>query len=354
MVNEDDLRAALASQQLVELDVEDLRRAIDAEAARRRKRRTALWTSGLAALIALVMGVPTAIWLEVKPATLAGLATRPMADGILPTGPLNLLLLGIDPYDPGHSDTIMIVHLPGSGASSGGARADGARVDLVSIERDVFTEVPGHGTVKINTAFSYGGADLARRTVESLTGVHFNGTVVVHLDAVEKITDSLGGVDICLEHPVTSIHTGRVYPTGCQAVDGAMATDLLRQRRDQPLGAYDRDRNAQRFLAALAAKVTKLNLITDLAKVSRLLATGGLTIDLSGITLQQLLQRFRATRASDLVGIGVPEFQPTIEDGQAGELLPKDAAQLYADIRADTVAAFVATHPTWVTQLRTG
>lgn len=343
MVNEDYLRAALAGQHVAEFDIEDLRRTIDVEAARRRKRRATLWTSSVAALIALVIGVPTAVWLDVKPATLTGLASQPMTERILPARPLNFLLLGIDPTDPGRSDTIMIVHIP----------ASGARVDLVSIERDVLTEVPDHGTAKINTAFSYGGADLARKTVESLTGVQFDGMVVLHLDAVEKITDSLGGVEICLENQVTSIETGRVYPAGCQTIDGAMAADLLRQRRDLPLGAIGRDRNAQRFMVALAAKVTNLNLIMDLDKVSKLAQTDGLTVDLSGVTLSQLLLRLKATKASDLVGIGLPGY-PTIINTSQGDavVLPNDAAQLFASIRADTVDTFVAKHPTWLTQIR--
>jgi LCP family protein required for cell wall assembly len=342
MVNDDDLRAAFARQEVEELDIEDLRRTIDAEVARRRKRRATMQTSGLAALIALVIAIPAAVWLEVKPERLSGLVSQRMADSIAPSRPLNLLLLGLDPYDQGHSDTIMIVHIP----------ASGTQVDLISIERDVLTEVPGHGTAKISTAYSYGGVDLATKTVEHLTGVHFDGAVVVHLDAVEKITDSLGGVDICLEHQVTSIHTGRVYPTGCRTIDGAMAADLLRQRRDQPLGAYDRDRNGQRFLAALAAKATNLNLITDPGKISKLTQTDGLAIDLSGVTLPQLYVRLKSTKANDLVGIGVPAYQTTIKDGQASEGLPKDAAQLFAAIQADTIDRFVATHPTWLTQVR--
>jgi LCP family protein required for cell wall assembly len=339
LVNEDDLRAAFARQETEGLDIENLRRTIDAEVVRRRKRRATMLTSGMAALIVLVLAVPAAMWLPVKPEGLIGLAGAPIADSIAPSRPVNLLLLGIDPYDQGRSDTIMVVHIP----------ASGTRVDLISIERDVLTEVPGHGTSKINTAYYYGGVDLATKTVQNLTGVPLDGAIVVHLDAVEKITDSLGGVRICLEHQVASIHTGRVYPTGCQTIDGAMAADLLRQRQDQPLGAYDRDRNAQRFLGALTAKAAKLNLIRDLDKISKLARTDGLSVDLSAVTLPQLYLRLRDTRANDLVGIGVPGYQSVIKNGQVGEGLPNDAAQLYAAIRADTVDAFVATHPTWIT-----
>jgi LCP family protein required for cell wall assembly len=341
-VNEDELRAAFARQEVVELDVAELRRTIDAEAARRRKRRATMLTSGLAALMVLVIAVPAAMWLQVKPGQFMGFAGTPLTDSIAPARPVNLLLLGIEPYDQSHSDTIMIVHLP----------ASGTRVDLISIERDVLTDVPGHGTAKINTAYSYGGVALATKTVEALTGVSFDGAIVVHLDAVEKITDSLGGVRICLEHGVTSVHTGRIYPAGCQTIDGAMAEDLLRQRQDQPLGSYDRDRNAQRFLAALLAKAANLNLVTDLVKINNLARTDGLSIDLSGVTLPQLLLRLRDTRANDLVGIGVPGYQSEVKDGQSGEGLPKDAVELYAAIRADTVDAFVITHPTWLTAIR--
>lgn len=341
-MNDDDLRAAFARQEAERLDIERLRRNIDAEVVRRRKRRATMLTSGLAALIVLVIGAPTAVWLGVGPQRNIGRTSQRVADGIMPTRPLNLLLLGIDPYESGRSDTIMIVHVP----------ASGTRVDLISIERDVVTDIPGHGPDKINSAYQYGGVALATKTVENLTGVPLDGAVVVRLAAVEKITDSVGGVRICLEHQVTSIHTGRVYPTGCQTIDGAAAADLLRQRRDQPLGAYDRDRNAQRFLAALAAKIATLNLITDFDKISKLTRTDGLTVNLSGVTLTQVYLRLKDSKATDIVGIGVPEYQTVIKNGQPGEGLPKDAAQLFAGIRADNVDAFVATHPTWVTVIR--
>ncbi|GAA4263957.1 LCP family protein [Dactylosporangium darangshiense] len=341
-MNDDDLRAAFARPELERIDIERLRRDIDAEVIRRRKRRSTMLTSGLAGLIALVIGVPTAVWLGVGLERNIGPTSQRVADGVTPARPLNLLLLGIDSYESGRSDTIMIVHVP----------ASGTRVDLISIERDVVTDVPGHGSEKINSAYQYGGVDLATKTVENLTGVPLDGAVVVRLAAVEKITDSVGGVRICLEHQVTSIHTGRVYPTGCQTIDGAAAADLLRQRRDQPLGAYDRDRNAQRFLAALAAKVTTLNLITDFEKINKLTRIDGLTVNLVGVTLPQLYLRLKDSKAKDIVGIGAPEFQTVIKDGQPSEGLPKDSAQLFADIRADTVDAFVTTHPSWVTVIR--
>ncbi|WP_426507238.1 LCP family protein [Dactylosporangium sp. McL0621] len=341
-MNDDDLRAAFARPELELLDIAQLRRNIDAEVVRRRRRRAATLTSVLAAAVVLVLGVPTAVWLGVSPERNIGLPAQGVADSMMPARPLNILLLGIDPYELGHSDTIMIVHVP----------AGGTRVDLISIERDVVTDIPGHDPDKINSAYHVGGADLATKTVEKLTGVPLDGAVVVRLGAVEKITDSVGGVRICLERQVTSIHTGRVYPTGCQTIDGAMAADLLRQRRDQPLGAYDRDRNAQRFLAALVAKVVALNLLTDFDKVNKIARTDGLTVDLSGVTLSQLYLRLKDGKATDIVGIGVPEFHTVVRDGLNSEALPKDAAQLFADVRADTVDEFVATHPTWVTPIR--
>ena len=103
-----------------------------------------------------------------------GLDTRPDLTGDTePEGgksPMNLLLLGSDSRisagDPSQwkagaqrTDAIMLVHLP----------ADRQTAQVVSIPRDSWVPIPGHGEAKINAAFSYGGPSLMIQTVEHAT-----------------------------------------------------------------------------------------------------------------------------------------------------------------------------------------
>ncbi len=60
----------------------------------------------------------------------------------------------------GHrSDTILVLHIP----------ANGLPPVLVSIPRDSFVPIPGHGSSKINAAFALGGPQLLAQTVQNQT-----------------------------------------------------------------------------------------------------------------------------------------------------------------------------------------
>src|SRR5699024_844657 len=84
-------------------------------------------------------------------------------------GGTNILLLGSDePMDEVdvndsrglRSDTIMVMHLP----------EDGGNVQIMSIPRDTWVDVEGHGKSKINSALSYGGLPLAVSTISDFIG----------------------------------------------------------------------------------------------------------------------------------------------------------------------------------------
>src|SRR3954447_12140634 len=71
---------------------------------------------------------------------------------------------------PPRSDTIMLIRLDPSKGATG----------VMNIPRDLKVEVPGHGTAKINEAFSDGGPALLGRTVHQLTGLGIHHVVVVN------------------------------------------------------------------------------------------------------------------------------------------------------------------------------
>lgn len=79
---------------------------------------------------------------------------------------------------------------------------------LISIPRDSYVPIPGHGRDKINAAFALGGGRLLTQTVELATGLH--------LDHYAEVGFSeLAGVDL---------------PAGCQTLDGRAALGYVRTR----------------------------------------------------------------------------------------------------------------------------
>ena len=99
--------------------------------------------------------------------------------------------------------------------------------------------------------------------VTELTGVQIDAGAVLTYQAARELTDAVGGVPVCLPTRVQSHHTRRVYPAGCQQLDGAAAVDVLRQRYGMPDGGLDRDRNAQRYAAGLLRRVDERGVLTN-------------------------------------------------------------------------------------------
>lgn len=341
---EEELRDAFARHEEQAPPLDPLRRAIDALAARRRRRRTATRTGAAAVAVALALAVPVQLWRGGLPESVE-LAIGVAAQEAAPEGALNLLLLGLDQrgdMKDARSDTIMLVHLP----------ADGSAAYLVSIERDVAVEIPGEGRVKINGAYTVGGAQGARQAVERLTGVQVDAVAEVKFSALRSVTDALGGLPVCLPQRVTSRHTGEVFPAGCQGYTGTQVADLVRQRWDGlPHGAYDRDRIGQRVLLGLVKKAGDKAVLSDFGMVSRLVGTPGITLHTGDLSLLGLVVRLDRVEAAGLVGVSQPTFRPVDHGGFPFEQLdPQVAPRLFAALRDDTMGEFVLLHPDWVLQ----
>ena len=335
---EDDLRASFERHEAQAPAVGPLRRAIERLTARRRRRRRLLRTGGAAALV-LVALIAVPLGLRPGPETMSLMPLYP-SDAV-PTGPVNVLVIGLDPYADettgrARSDTIMLVHLP----------ADRRHAYVISFERDLQVTAPGFGPDKINAAYVRGGAPLVATVVSGLAGVPVHGTITVDLTALAQLTDALGGVYMCQPVAVTSIQTGRVFPVGCYQLDGAAVADLSRQRHDYPNEAYGRDQTVQQILFALAKQARHGNVLTDVGRLAALMRVNGLRIEMP-FPAAVLAAQLRDLDPSEVVGFAQPSFHPA-GDGSYESLDPVVAPELFAALRAGSLDEFATRHPDWV------
>jgi LCP family protein required for cell wall assembly len=114
-------------------------------------------------------------------------------NGSLLTTSQNILLLGADNggaakdrQGTGRSDSIMIVRTD----------PDRHRLAYLSLPRDLYVPIPGHGNDKINAAYAYGGPALAIETVENLTGIPINHVIVVDFSTFPSVIDAVGGITV--------------------------------------------------------------------------------------------------------------------------------------------------------------
>ena len=141
----------------------------------------------LAAVMLLVTLVSTAV-LYMLPTALFMVepdAELSLTDG-LPSKPFNVLVLGVDALSDGgqRSDTMMIASIGAGG------------LKLTSIQRDMRTDIAGHGKNKINAAYAYGGPELAVRTVNEAFDMNIMRYVVVDFTVLVKLVDALGGISM--------------------------------------------------------------------------------------------------------------------------------------------------------------
>jgi LCP family protein required for cell wall assembly len=148
--------------------------------------------------------------------------------------PQTLMLIGSDrrartARDAGagaRSDTIILVRLdPSKGATA-----------LMSLPRDLKVDIPGHGTDKLNAAYSLGGSRLTLRTVKALTGLRINHVVNVDFGGFREAVDAVGCVYADIDRRYYNDNTGPEryatidVPQGYQRMCGSDALDYVRYR----------------------------------------------------------------------------------------------------------------------------
>lgn len=192
---------------------------------------------------------------------------------ILPTfqKPTTIMLMGIDERkdDVGRSDTLMILSLSKDKAS------------LLTIPRDTMVYIEKRGYQKINAAYAYGGAKLARETVEDFLGIDIDHYVAINKARFAEVIDAMGGVDVYVERDmyyedpwddngglVIDLRQGRRH------LDGDTAIQFVRFRDSE--GDVGRVRRQQAFMRACADKLTEP---ATLIKIPELLSVAVKAID---------------------------------------------------------------------------
>ncbi|WP_405083734.1 LCP family protein [Priestia megaterium] len=138
---------------------------------------------------------------------------------------MNVLLLGIDSRGEEHSraDTIMIAHYD----------KDSNQPKIVSLMRDSYVDIPGHGKNKLNSAYAFGGPELMRKTIKENFGVDVNYYAVVDFKGFSKVADTIApeGITVTVPHEMSS-GIGMTLKPGKQTLHGDKLLGYVRFRHD--------------------------------------------------------------------------------------------------------------------------
>ncbi len=179
------------------------------------------------------------------------------------SGYRNIAIFGVDSrsddYGVGNrSDCIIIASINNSTGE----------IKLISVYRDTYVNIDGHGLDKITHAYSYGEAPLAISTLNKNLDLNIKEFVTVNFDSVAEAVDQLGGITLSITSEETKYINGYIDETskvtgktsshitqaGTYNLDGVQAVSYSRIRYTAG-GDYKR---TERMRTVMEAMLTKL------------------------------------------------------------------------------------------------
>lgn len=267
---------------------------------------------------------------------------------------LNLLLVGADDrvvasgeHQQGRSDTLILVALA----------PQQHRAAMLSLPRDLLITLPEAEKIvgydyphKINAAYSFGGVDLTRRTVERVLEMNLDNYAKVDLKAFVEAVDALGGVEIDVPD-VEERGRGMNYEDywgglkihlkpGRQVLDGEQAMGFVRYRKSMytnsrgvPYGIndFERGKNQQTFIKAVVEQKVKLQNLPDLLKVGGIIMKR-LDTDIDWRQATSLMRVLRSMESDDILQLTLPAKDQRINGGDYVTVDPEDIARVRRQI----------------------
>lgn len=342
-------------------------RVVPAPTPRRRRRwvpRAALVLAAIASLLVLAVSASGYALIRWSSGSIervdafAGLTDRPARNA---AGTTTFLLVGSDAREGMSKADMRDLHV-GTLATAAGRRADTmllvqvsdnrGTVTAVSLPRDSYVTIPAHAGTdgsrvperrnKLNAAYAFGGAPLAIGTIERTTGVRIDHYVEVDFVGFVKLVDAVGGVDVCTPVRIRDRRSGLRLPRGTSHVDGRTGLAYVRARYFDARADLGRVERQQRFLAAMASRVTSSDVLLDPRALVRFLeaALSAVRADpgLSESRLVQLGTSLRHVSGRDIAFQTVPIANPSYRAPGAGAVALWDetaAQELFTRLRTD-------------------
>ncbi len=265
-----------------------------------------------------------------------------------PTGKdLTFLLVGSDSRE-GLDDLTFF-------GSFGGARGDVVmlvRIDgetsnaqILSIPRDLWVNIPGHGENRINAAYAFGGSRLMVETVKQNLNVTIHHYVEVDFVGFIGLVDHLGGIEIAFPYPAKDDKSGLSVAAGDQNLDGGMALAYARSRsyqeqRDGGWVSVDADdigraSRQQEVIRAIVRKMRSPSSIPEAGDIARGLARH-VTIDanLAQASVASMAWDYRGLFTGDIDGATLPVSGRTIRGASVVVIKEPEAGEMLANFRA--------------------
>ncbi|WP_328538409.1 LCP family protein [Streptomyces sp. NBC_00344] len=267
-----------------------------------RRKKALIWTGGVMAFVLVGGSVGAYLLYEHFQSNINSVDVVGGTSGSTKDKAVNILLIGTDKRtgkgnegygdkgSVGHADTNILFHVS----------KDRTNATALSIPRDLITDIPdceikqqdggdnkiipGTQQVRFNTSLGQDSRDpgCTMKTVKAITGITVDHFMMADFNAIKTLSTAVGGVDVCVAHPVDDKESHLKLPAGKSTVEGEQALAFVRTRHSfGNQGDLDRIQVQQQFLSSLIRKMTSGDTLTSPTKLYSLAnaATKALTVD---------------------------------------------------------------------------
>lgn len=159
----------------------------------------------------------------------------------------NFLILGVDSRgeEKSRTDTMMLLSW----------NHDTNEIKLVSFMRDIYANIPGYQSYKLNTAYYLGGVQLLKDTLNAMFEIPIHHYAVIDFKSFEALIDILApnGITMDVEKDM-SAYIGVSLKQGTQQLNGKELLGYARFRQDAE-GDFGRVARQQKVIDALKSEL---------------------------------------------------------------------------------------------------
>lgn len=188
-------------------------------------------------------------------------------------------------------------------------------VKLVSVYRDTYVQVEGHGLTKITHAYSYGGPTLTINTLNKNLDLNISEFISVNFDSVATAIDEMGGIEIEIKQDElyqmnkyiqeTAKITGKSAQTlpraGTYNLNGVQAVTYGRIRKTDG-GDYKRTERMRTVIMKAFEKAKKMDLGTLNNIIDGVLADKKIKTNIESGEIFNMLTQIGSYNISDNLG----------------------------------------------------
>ncbi|CAD2073489.1 LytR family transcriptional regulator [Jeotgalicoccus coquinae] len=212
-------------------------------------------------------------------------------------GKKTMMIIGKDRMDEGaeRTDVIMI----------GQYDYMQKEMKLVSVMRDIYVEIPGYQSYKINAVYSLGGVELLREVMAHNFDINIEEYVTVDYDAFMETVNVINpdGITIDVEKDMSE-KIDTELKQGVQQLNGKDLLAYARFRNDEE-GDFGRVRRQQQVLSAIQDEVISIG---GIVKMPKIIGTGMGYVDtsMSNKEMYRMIMSFMIRGDKDIATMTLP------------------------------------------------